>query len=111
MMIRSASRFAESTLPPALADEWPDFAGLVPDMFEAAFEAAMARHRSEIDAIAAGEGTPEERAFGGATSGGAPTFADTIGAMERSGRDLSRVASVFYALAGAHTNDALQAVE
>jgi peptidyl-dipeptidase Dcp len=77
--------------------EWPVFEKLQPGDFEPAFDAAMATHRAEIDAIA---GNPE-----------APSFANTIGAMERSGRRLSRVASSFYALAGAHTNEALQAVE
>ena len=41
----------------------------------------------------------------------APTFANTIEALERSGRSLDRVASVFFNLAGAHTNDELQAIE
>ncbi len=37
----------------------------------------------------------------------APTFDNTVAALERSGRLLSRVSSVFYVLAGAHTNEAL----
>src|SRR5690606_33668665 len=40
-----------------------------------------------------------------------PTFANTIVALEKSGRQLERVASVFYNLAGAHTNEALQEIE
>ena len=32
-------------------------------------------------------------------------------ALERSGRLLARVSNVFYVLAGAHTNDAIQAIE
>ena len=40
-----------------------------------------------------------------------PTFANTIEGLERSGRSLDRVASVFFNLAGAHTNDELQAIE
>ena len=53
--------------------------------------------RAEIDAVAA---DPEP-----------PTFANTIEALERSGRSLDRVASVFFNLVGAHTNDELQAIE
>ena len=40
-----------------------------------------------------------------------PTFNNTIVALEKSGRLLDKVAAVFYNLAGAHTNDALQAIE
>ena len=40
-----------------------------------------------------------------------PSFANTIEALERSGRSLDRVASVFFNLVGAHTNDELQAIE
>ena len=38
-------------------------------------------------------------------------FANTIEAMERSGRALDRVAKVFFNLAGAETNDELEAIE
>jgi len=38
----------------------------------------------------------------------APTFENTLVALEKSGEQLSRAASVFYALTGAHTNDTLQ---
>ncbi|MFN3673768.1 MAG: M3 family metallopeptidase, partial [Bosea sp. (in: a-proteobacteria)] len=38
-------------------------------------------------------------------------FANTIEALERAGRALSRVGGVFYNLTGAHTNEALQAIE
>ena len=40
-----------------------------------------------------------------------PSFANTIEALERSGRSLDKVASVFFNLTGAHTNDELQAIE
>lgn len=75
----------------------PRFEGLDADGFRAAFQAAMDEHRREIDAIT--------------DSVAAPDFANTIGAMERSGRALSDVASVFYALAGARTDADIQAVE
>lgn len=40
-----------------------------------------------------------------------PTFANTILAIEKSGKKLSEVASVFYSLASAHTNDVLKATQ
>ncbi len=75
----------------------PPFSAIEPAHYRPAFEAAIAAHRAEIDAIA---GNPE-----------APTFANTIEAMERAGRLLDRVASVFFNLTSAHTNDALEAIE
>ena len=75
----------------------PDFARIGPGLFAPAFDAAMAEHRAEIDAIA---GQGEE-----------PSFDNTIAAMERAGRALSRVAAVFFTLAGADTNEALEAIE
>ena len=41
----------------------------------------------------------------------APNFANTIEAMERSERTLDRVAAVFFNLAGADTNDAIEALQ
>ena len=61
-----------------------------------AFERAIAENRAEIDAII---NNPE-----------APTFVNTIEAMEKSGDALDRVSSVFYALTGADTNDEMQAI-
>ena len=87
---------------PVLA-EWrarfglPAFAEVKPEHFRPAFDAAMAENRAEIDAIAADKAPP--------------TFDNTIGALERSGQDLTRVSSLFFALGGADTNDALEAVE
>ncbi|MEO0798797.1 MAG: M3 family metallopeptidase [Pseudomonadota bacterium] len=75
----------------------PDYANLSPDHFASAFDHAMAEHLAEIDQIAA------------ATD--APTFENTLDALERSGRALSRVAMVFFNLTSADTNDALQAIE
>ena len=40
-----------------------------------------------------------------------PGFDNTVAALERSGRLLARVSNVFYVLAGAHTNEAIQAIE
>ncbi len=77
--------------------EAPPFDRIEPRHFRAAFDAALKDHRAEIDAIAA---NPD-----------APTFANTVEALERSGRSLDRVAKVFFNLTGAATNDELQAIE
>jgi peptidyl-dipeptidase Dcp len=77
--------------------ETPPFGAIRPEHFRPAFDRAMADHIAEIEGIAA---CPD-----------APSFANTIVALERSGRALDRVAAVFHGLAGAHTNDALMAIE
>lgn len=77
--------------------ETPPFASIRPEHFRPAFDRAMADHIAEIEAIAA---CPE-----------APSFINTIVALERSGQSLDRVSAVFHALAGAHTSDALMAIE
>ncbi len=87
---------------PLLAD-WtqafglPAFADLKPEHFRPAFDAALERHRAEIDTIAADKA--------------APTFANTIEALEKSGRDLDKVANVFFIKAGADTGDEIEAIE
>ncbi len=75
----------------------PPFPAIRPEHFRPAFDRAMAEHLAEIEAIA--------------TCPDAASFANTIIALERSGRALERVSAVFHALAGAHTNDALMAIE
>ena len=65
--------------------------------FPPAFDRAMAEHNAEIAAII-GSAAP-------------PTFANTIEALERGGRTLKKVGNVFFNLAGAATNDELQAIE
>jgi peptidyl-dipeptidase Dcp len=82
---------------PSLPYNLPDFPALAADDFGPAFDAAMAAHRAEIDAIAH---APEP-----------PGFDNTLAALERSGEALGQVARAFGVLAGAHTNPALQAVE
>ncbi len=62
-----------------------------------AFEAGMAQQRAEVGNIA--------------NSADAPTFENTLVALECSGALLSRVANVFYTLASAHTNPALQQMQ
>ncbi len=75
----------------------PPFAAIKPEHFAPAFAAALAEHRGEVTAIAADQATP--------------SFENTIAAIERSGRRLARVSAAFHALAGAHTNEALLALE
>ena len=87
---------------PLLAD-WtgafglPPLGAIAPEHFRPAFDRALARHRTELDAISANPA--------------APSFVNTIEALERSGRDLDRVSNVFFVLAGAATSDAIEAVE
>ena len=75
----------------------PPLDRVVPEHFPPAFERALAEHAAEIAAIA-GEKT-------------AASFENIVAALERSGRALTRVSNVFYVLAGAHTNEAIQAIE
>ncbi len=87
---------------PLLAD-WtgpfgvPPFDKLAPEQFRPAFDAAIAEHDLQIAAIA-DDPSPAD-------------FDNTIAALERSGRTLRRVSLVFFNLAGAHTNDALESIE
>ena len=84
---------APSTLP----FQAPPFDRINDGDYQPAFEAAMAAHLEEITAIA--------------DNPAAPTFDNTIGAMERSGRMLDRVSSAFFGVVGANTNDTLDAVQ
>jgi len=77
--------------------EVPPFARIAPEHFQPAFAQALEDHTAEIDAIAH-QSAP-------------PSFDNTIVALERSGRTLARVSSVFYVLAGADTNETLLAIE
>jgi peptidyl-dipeptidase Dcp len=75
----------------------PPFPLIKPEHFRPAFDAAMAAQESEIAAIAANPA--------------APTFANTVAALEMSGQALRRVSAAFFNLTSAHTNDALQAID
>src|ERR1700722_7699305 len=77
--------------------ETPPFAEIAPEHFLPAFEQAFADHSAEIAAI---EHDPS-----------APDFANTITALERSGKLLSRVSAVFYDLVSAHSNPALLEID
>ncbi|GIU32706.1 M3 family metallopeptidase [Shewanella sp. MBTL60-007] len=74
----------------------PDFAKIKPEHYLPAFKAGIAQHKAEIQAII---DNPD-----------APTFSNTIEAMEFSGNLTTKVASVFYNLTGADTNKELQAI-
>ncbi|NVN85337.1 MAG: M3 family metallopeptidase [Rhodopseudomonas sp.] len=77
--------------------ETPPFAEIAPEHFLPAFEQAFADHSAEIAAIASDPATPD--------------FANTITALERSGKLLNRVAAVFYDLVSADSNPALLEID
>lgn len=74
--------------------EAPDFGKITEEHYMPAFEKGMAEHKKEVDIII---NNPE-----------APTFDNTIAALERTGKLLTKVSGVFYNLTSAHTNDKLQ---
>src|SRR5450631_2450901 len=77
--------------------ETPPFAEIAPDHFLPAFEQAFADHTAEITAITYDPTMPD--------------FANTITALERSGKLLSKVSAVFYDLVSAHSNPALLEID
>ena len=92
--------------PPAvnpLLSEWktpfgvPPFDQIKPEHYLPAFQATIAQHNVEIEAITR---NPK-----------APTFANTIEALEASGEALDRVNGVFGNLTGSKTSDELQAID
>ena len=74
----------------------PPFDRIRPEHFPPAFDRAMATHGAEIAAVTG--------------SAVAPTFANTIEALERSGRLLDRVSRVFSNLDSSNANAALEAI-
>jgi peptidyl-dipeptidase Dcp len=77
--------------------ETPPFDQIKPEHFLPAFEQAFADHTAEIHAIA---NDPAE-----------PDFANTITALERSGKLLTKVSAVFYDLVSAHSNPEILAID
>jgi len=73
------------------------FGRIKPEHFRSAFARAFAAHAAEVAAIAG--------------NADAPTFANTIDVLESSGAMLTRAVDLFHLLAGAHTNDAILAIE
>ena len=86
--------FAADSSLPFLA---PDFTRIAEDDYIPAFEQGMAIQQAEVQAIV--------------DNPAAPTFENTIVALEKSGRMLGRVANVFFQLTGTHTNDRLDAIQ
>src|SRR6201988_1058899 len=74
----------------------PPFDRIRPEHFPPAFDRGMQEQIAEIAAIAG--------------SAAAPSFADTIEALERSGRLLYRVSRVFFNLDASDTNDEIEAI-
>ena len=83
----------ESTLP----YNFPRFDLIKDEHYLPAFEAGIAEQRREVDEIA--------------TNSAAPTFENTIVALERSGQTLRRASSVFFSLSGTNTNPEMQKIE
>jgi peptidyl-dipeptidase Dcp len=77
--------------------ETPPFAQIKPEHFLPAFAQAFADHSAEIVAIT--------------KDPAAPDFANTVTALERSGKLLSKVSAVFYDLVSAHSNPALLEID
>ena len=100
--------FFMATMIPANADEnpflkpfatqygTPPFDKIKIEHFQPAFEAGIKQHQQEIDAIVAQDE--------------APTFKNTIEAMEYAGETLDRVSSVFFNLLSAESNDEMIAL-
>ncbi len=84
---------AKSTLP----FEYPAFDKIKDEHFGPAYLEGMRQQAAEIEAIA--------------NNKAAPTFDNTIVAMERSGQLLNRVGVVFGTLSGSYTNDTLKALD
>jgi peptidyl-dipeptidase Dcp len=77
--------------------ETPPFAEIAVEQFLPAFEQAFADHAAEVAAITHDPSRPD--------------FDNTITALERSGKLLSKVSSVFYSLVSANSNPALLEID
>ena len=77
--------------------EVPPFDKIKDEHFRPAFEEAIRVHNLEIDSIV--------------NNTEAPTFDNTIVALENAGSLLSKVSSVFSSLNSANTNDTIQAID
>ena len=86
-MAQSNPFFSDSTLPLG----YPRFDQIKNEHYEPAFKQGIENHLAEVEMIA--------------SQSNAPTFENTIVALEISGQLYNSVASVFFALSSAHTND------
>ena len=75
----------------------PPFDAIRAEHVEPAFEAALAAHRAELDAIAA--------------SAEPPSFANTVAALDRGGRALTALEHLFSTLSASASSPELQAVQ
>jgi peptidyl-dipeptidase Dcp len=75
----------------------PPFSEIVPEHFLPAFEQAFVDHAAEVAAITHDPSTPD--------------FDNTITALERSGKLLTKVSAVFYDLVSAHSNPAILEID
>ncbi len=94
---------AQPAAPPnPFFEEWTTSFGMPPfdrikaEHYKPAFDAGIAERKKEVEAIA--------------SNPAAPTFANTVEVLENGGLALAKVSNVFFALTGAETNDALQAI-
>ena len=99
---QSAETRAEQSANPLTAawntpDGVPPYDRIRPEHYEPAFDLAIAEARAESQRIA--------------NDPAAPTFENTIEAMERAGRQLSRVSSTFFTVASADATPANQAIQ
>ncbi len=85
--------YAPSTLP----FQAPPFDRIRDSDYQPAIEAGMAQQLAEVDAIA--------------NNPVAPTFGNTLVALEHSGRLFERATAAFYAITGANTNPTLEKVQ
>src|ERR1700681_3631763 len=83
--------------PSTLQFQAPPFDKIAESDYTPAIEEGMKRQIAETETIA--------------NNTAAPTFANTIEAMERSGDLLTRVAKVFFNLAQSNTSDAMQKIK
>ncbi|QCI69261.1 M3 family metallopeptidase [Phreatobacter stygius] len=73
------------------------FGEIAIDDYRPAFDSALAEHRAEIEVIA--------------TQAEAPSFANTIDALEKAGHALDRLCGVFFNIASSDADEAIQAIQ
>ena len=93
MQINALNPFYEES---SLYMYYPPFDDIKVEHYEPAFTKGMAEQESQINAIAENKEPP--------------TFENTILEMEKSGAILDRVATVFFALTSAHTNEGIEKI-
>jgi len=83
--------------PSTLSMQAPDFAAIQTGHYLPAFKEGINQAAAEIQAIA--------------ENSAAPTFVNTVEAMEHTGELLGRVSRVFFNMTSAHTNENIQAIQ